>query len=152
MRDVTIRCMAVAEGFVARKQRSLILTGPAGIGKSSLAGAIASFVVTRCDNQSVRWQSAIQLALARADSGIGSTPLDIERCQAVSLLVLDDLGTESARGVDTMREVIHGRFDDGRPTIYTTWLNGREISKRYGGGTARRILERSTVVDMGVKS
>lgn len=132
----------------------VVLYGPAGSGKTTLACAIMRQLLddppllrTSVGLRS-RFQCALALSIARCDSHLGSTPHEVDASLRASLLVLDDLGQEDASKRCALREVIHGRFNAGKPTIVTTWMNPATLPEVYGEGTSRRLTERAAVIEL----
>lgn len=147
------RHAAIAEALASIAASSVVLTGPTGSGKttagvSMLHGGLAENF-DRAPTLTYRFASAIALAMARADAPLGTEPRAIRDAVEAGVLLLDDLGSEPARFVDVIAEIVMRRHDADRPLWCTTWLSGREIAARYGGGVARRLLERAHVIRCG---
>ena len=128
---------------------SLILVGPAGSGKTSLACAVLCEVALAKSLHTARFQCAIDLGQSRYRQRYGGEAFDVERSKAASLLVLDDLGSEHKNGVETVAEVIRYRHGEEKPTIYTTWIDPDSFAEHYGDGIARRINDSAIVVRVG---
>ena len=89
------------------------------------------------------------LARASKHTPLGQEPELIRRATSASLLVLDDLGTEThglRQHAAVVAEVIHERHQRYRPTIVTTYLTRPLMVEHYGDGIARRIEESPTLV------
>lgn len=129
----------------------LVLRGDPGMGKTSLVVAMFDAWLAVHQDPSARFVEAFQLAQARARHplGHGEAPL-VEAAMGAGLLVLDDMGCESAAKSDVIFDVLAARHNDERPTWITTWLGVEEMAQRYGGGGFRRIVEGSNVVVLGV--
>lgn len=75
-----------------------------------------------------------------------------------SILILDDNGQETSKKDDgassaaraaATKDVLLSRWNEGRPTILTTYLDDAEIEDLYGGGVFGRIFsdDRSKIVN-----
>lgn len=126
--------------------RVLVLMGVPGSGKSTLAAAtLAAWAEA---GRSIAWAPALRLAHARAEARLGEEPEEVKRAIRANLLVVDDLGQEPLVTTSAVVDVIHARHDADRPIIVTTGVQRRVLAERYGGGTARRLLEHALVVEM----
>ena len=65
------------------------------------------------------------------------------------VFLLDDLGSDSAIDSSPIQNIIAERHAEDRVTWITTGLSPTEIAKRYGGGTARRILQDALSIRIG---
>lgn len=145
--DAVNRASDALTQVMARKATGVVLVGPAGCGKTSLACAM----VRRAASQGVHhcvFTDAYAIARAYRNTRMGTVPRLIEETEHAFLLVVDDLGSEKG-DVETIRELIHDRHAEGKPTIITTWMTQDQLRERYGDGTARRIFERGITVDLG---
>jgi DNA replication protein DnaC len=140
--------MLVMTQLASSSVRGVVISGPAGSGKTSLACAMVQSLLSTEQCRLVAFVRAIDLGRSRAIAGYGRESEDVQRSKAASFLVLDDLGSEESSGIATIRDVVHYRFDEGKPTVYTTWLNRGETVAKYGEGTARRITERAAEIHL----
>jgi len=129
-----------------RKIQNLVLLGAAGAGKSSLACAMLQSALYEEVVFSGRFCAAVTLAACRTDSGLGTIPPALYDAMCASLIVLDDVGQEPERNAPVITELMQHRYNDGKPTIVTTWLSPAEVAQRYSAGTARRFFEHSAIV------
>lgn len=128
----------------------LLLSGPAGSGKTTLACALLSmFIEARQPwSASCRFFPVDLIVGAHAEHSLGKgrAPLLVEAARA-HLLVLDDIGAERATGNNpALTDLVFDRHRDGKPTIYTSGLDARDIGKKYGDGILRRVTDRVRLV------
>jgi len=142
---------AHAEAFTANPQGWLVLTGPYGSGKTHLAAAIAN---RRLQEQHERTMFVVVPDLLdylrAAFSPNSAAPLDIrfEEVRRAPLLVLDDLGTESATpwAREKLFQLLNYRYAARLPTVITSSTPVEEQDPRL----ASRMLDtsRCTVVSI----
>lgn len=154
---------AIEEARCSLSSRLIVLSGPAGSGKTSLATAILQHHIDAGINEPHRYTPAAKLArgarfieckdLARARSnhrlGHGEAP-EVTEASTAPLVVLDDLGVDDGRD-KIISDVIYARH--GKPklwTIITTGFRSAQILRTYGDGVKRRILERATTIAAGM--
>ena len=131
--------------------RSIVLAGPAGVGKSTLAVAAANVAT---DSHTRAWSpyfvDALELATARARGRLGEEPESVASAMSRGLLVLDELGRGRPSQWNAIEDVIFDRYNAQKRTIYTTpALSVEELQTRLGDdGLARRVLEGAVVVVM----
>ena len=130
----------------------LLLSGPAGSGKTTLACALlAMFIETRQPwSASCRFLPVDLVVGAHAEHALGKgrAPMLVEAARA-HVLVLDDLGAERATGNNpALTDLIFDRHREGKPTIYTSGLDAKDIGKKYGDGILRRVTDRVRLVRM----
>lgn len=149
----------VSDWHAGRVEKGLLLLGPVGVGKSTVAGAVAvdcgeptlaRYLETRVlvNDQLQFWR----------EQGQGPSPLD--KAVDKTLLVLDDLGVE--RDMDVARDVVaelverrharrHEQTRSGKPRsmVVTANLVYDEVVKRYGERIASRLMELTRPVPIG---
>ncbi len=145
------RAKAHAEAFTADPQGWLVLTGPYGSGKTHLAAAIAN---RRLQDQHERTMFVVVpdlLDYLRAAFSPNSVaPLDIrfEEVRRAPLLILDDLGTESATpwAREKLFQLLNYRYAARLPTVITSSTPVEEQDPRL----ASRMLDtsRCTIVSI----
>ena len=125
----------------------LVLRGGAGAGKSSCAAALLHREVERTAEAGL-FVDAYALSIARTDAPLGETPWLEEEARTRPVVVIDDLASERAVPTSPVAHVIFARHAAELPTIVTTWATSAQIAARYGDGIARRLFERSLVVEL----
>lgn len=152
--------------------QNLLLIGPSGTGKTSLACAILREVVQEAASVAARggaltrehsrvlsrghrvlYAPAWRLASASAEHGLGTQPPIVDDARRASLLVLDELGSELGRASmhrAVVPELLHERHAEMRQTIICTFLSKDECVAAYGAGVARRLAEAEPII-LGVR-
>lgn len=143
---------------------SLVWVGGSGSGKTTLACAAAREWARAHGGGRIVFARATEIATASRYHALGAgQPEAIGKAIRADLLILDELGPpqRSAQWQD-VEDVVFARYEQNRPTWVTTWLTpeiptggdlradtASAVAAHYGGGFARRILERATVIDCG---
>jgi len=140
---------------------SLLLAGAVGVGKTWQAyGALREVATTVRQHQRYMtrvsgpsWEavtSADLYASLRPRSGV-DTERQMETYRATELLLIDDLGAAKASEwvEETTYRIISGRYDDMKPSIFTTNLPLPQLKDALGNRIASRLAEscRSVVLD-----
>ncbi|MEI8306015.1 MAG: ATP-binding protein [Chloroflexales bacterium] len=138
-----------AHTFAQRPQGWLLLFGPCGAGKTHLAAAAANQVLDR--GEPVLFTVVPDLldhlrATFGPTSEVGYDER-FEQVRSVGLLVLDDLGTESATGWarEKLYQLLNHRYNQELPTIITSnrapdSLDPRVLSRMYQMAFGGEIL------------
>lgn len=132
-------------------EKRVVLTGPAGCGKTSLGVAMLR---QRFESHGfARFVHAYRLANARIQSkaGTGEAP-EIEAALCQGLVLIDDVGNERNFAMNALPDVIFERHADDLPTWYTTAFSPSQIAAKYGDGIARRMFEHATIIRVGEES
>lgn len=157
--------MAVPYNLPDGPRRSLVLYGPPGYGKTSLASAAFRARMTLCGQAGLvveyyRLMAEIQAQYGTEDD---QSYQMVEELATVPLLMLDDLGNED-RGRRTpdkpgamaetddrqqkIYSIIDGRYVDDLPMLVTTNLTLEEFADQFGDRVVQRLFERAAWVPM----
>ena len=142
-----VQAMAAVSGN--KSEPWVAFVGPSGSGKTTLAVAGLRLRVSWL-HEFWRVMPAFRLSQARIQhsAGKGEAPL-VAKALRSPFVLLDDIGSEAQTANNPIGEIIQERDAEDRPTWITTGLSREDLGNRYGGGVARRILERSKVVRLG---
>ncbi len=140
MKDVFAYCKEFANYF-SPDNRSIMMIGEAGLGKTHLALAIANEVINR--GYLVVYVSAgnifTELETRRRD---GETHL-LKLLYEADLLIVDDIGSEmvNAATLNYLYNILNVRLNTSRCSIYTTNITTQELLvARYTEKIASRLL------------
>ena len=146
MQMVYTACRDYAEDF-SPQSPNLRFQGGTGLGKTYLSACIARVVAARGFSVCYETASAALEAYERAkfqrDTEEGeAAAVRVKRMENCDLLILDDLGTEmtTPMSVSALYALVNNRLTAGRTSIVSTNLTDEEISRRYPGQIASRIL------------
>ncbi len=147
--DLSPQCEALKRAAMAwvaawppEDKRGLVLSGPAGCGKSHLACAILAALIRGHGVRGVRWNCARLFQDIRAAwSDLADwTEADLfdEICSA-PLVLLDDLGSEEARDYigERLYLLIDRLYEAGGVLIVTTNLDRKAMVRRFGANGER---------------
>ncbi|WP_240373968.1 ATP-binding protein [Bacillus piscicola] len=138
--------------FSLAEPRNLLMTGSYGLGKSHLAMACAHSLLER--GYSAIFINVTKLltrlkATYGKKGGRGEADI-LAILEQVDCLVLDDIGAEHGTeqsgswSMSKVFEVVDSRL--GKHTIFTTNLDGRELSRKAGPRTFSRMMQETEVV------
>lgn len=127
---------------------SLLLFGPTGTGKTHAAYAALRAVALSRPKATWRTSTFPDFAAAlRPRQGV-DTEAEMSAFRTVDFLLMDDLGT--AKGSEWVEEItyrlINGRYEDMKPSIFTTNLTIEELKLALGDRVAGRLNETCTQV------
>jgi DNA replication protein DnaC len=149
--------VALLEDWSAHEQgprSSLALIGAPGRGKSSLATIVMARRIERqlCDALYVTAPDLLdRIRATYGPHGEGSEPEVVDAVKTASLLVLDDLGAEkpSEWVEEKLYQVVNHRYNALLPTIFTSNLEIRALTRRVGQRIVDRVVDMSTLVYLG---
>lgn len=155
--------LAAVMGFRSAEAAFLLLLGGAGSGKSVAASwAVCERLrdLLRRNHHAEAWRAGARFVRAGELARIAIQDFDedsreeFERWCSVSLLVVDDLGTERAedRWLSRFDELVDRRYGDRLKTIITSNLDGVAFKARYGERVADRIRHDGRIVSSGKES
>jgi hypothetical protein len=126
-----------------KKYALIILSGNPGCGKTTAA---TDWIIGGKDGTPAPGSLFVKAAaLARWDC---YDTEEMDRLLLAPKLVIDDLGAEymdaKGRFLSVLTEVVDVRYDAGRPTVITTWLNAEDFKLRY----RERIVDRMREVGL----
>lgn len=151
---------AIEQAKASLDSRRVILTGPSGGGKTSLACALMRHKVDLGYQEHHRFTPAAKLARgarfmsskydltrARARHRLGDDEApEVEAAYAAPLLLIDELGVDKNRD-DVLSDIIQYRHaKEELWTIVTTPFRSKQLYELYGDGVMRRLLERATTI------
>ena len=121
---VVTRARKFADAFPA-VEKGLCLIGPPGIGKTHIAVSVLRTVILEKRTRGLFYGTRDLLRIIRStyNPTVRTAEMDILRpVMEAELLVLDDLGAEkpSEWVEETMNLIVNTRYNDRRPTIFTT--------------------------------
>lgn len=133
------------EGMVREENRTLLLEGPTGTGKSwSLWKSVETLIVNG-------WRGRWEIITATDFAEAIKPPVDevrLERIRRCEFLALDDLGAWrlSEWGGDNLYAVVDHRWAHQLPTVVTS--NVPNLADRLGDRIGSRLKDRHTRIEM----
>ena len=134
------------DSFFGKGEENLLMTGPAGTGKTFLSNCIANEAIERC--RGLVYESAAEMFEKfskdsfghEQDEGLSGRIKEIYDCE---LLIIDDLGTEvpSAFTDSRLFMLLSHRLKTGRSTIISSNLSLNQMSRIYGERIVSRLME-----------
>ena len=151
-RPMMNECREYAENFAEYKKKGvgMILKGPVGTGKTSLAVAVLQEVIKTCGGGMFIPMASLLDKLLTMSKGDRDEYMRFEnRVRSTPLLVLDDLGTEYENNwVRTKVDaIITERCNRLLPIIITTNLKAEEIMSTYQDRVYDRLKGCSLIVN-----
>jgi len=97
-----------------------------------------------------RWPETVnefRVTAAVREAGLAEIAATVDRLSEVEVLVIDDLGAERLKGdyaedwaTSQLDLIVDRRYNDMKPTMYTTNLARRELMERYGSRLFSRLV------------
>lgn len=147
------RAFELARRFARDPKDWLILIGPYGCGKTHLAAAIANEAIQHGNQALFAIVPDLLDHLRSAFSPSSEVQYDelFERVRTAFLLILDDLGTESATpwAREKLYQIINYRYNYRQPTVITTNRKLHEIDDRIRSRMTDQAF--CTVVEIGAE-
>lgn len=135
-------------GWLASRSANLVLSGPAGTGKTTTAVA-AGYAAA---GQAVHVRLTSQLDyLARLRPGGSDDPGRVrDQAAQASLLILDDFGAETEGGTEFVRRemcaLLDGRLNAGRRTVLTLNGSAESLADAFGDRIMSRVRSDAVVL------
>jgi DNA replication protein DnaC len=130
--------------------RGLLLNGPVGAGKSTIAGAVALHF--NCPYHASYWPvpDLIDAMKREMDDPPSGHPVRV-KIDKRQVLVLDDIGTElgTAWQAKAINDLIAHRYDQRLTLVATTNLTMQQMGGRFGERTLSRLHEMCELVTVG---
>jgi len=129
--------------------RSLLIAGPTGVGKTWQAyGALRAAV---CTATAPKWEATTFADFTAAlRPGAKDPEAALQTFRTTHVLLVDDLG--AAKNSEWVEEItyrlLNGRYEDVRPSIFTTNLPLPDLREKLGDRLASRLVEMCAVVPM----
>lgn len=139
MKRIYDYCVAYANHFTTGN-KSLLMLGSAGLGKTHLACSIANVVMNH--GYTVLYTSA-QSLFGKIEQTRYTDEDVISDILSCDLFILDDLGAESMTNysLSVLYNIVNTRMIDKKPCIYTSNITSQAaLQKRYGEKISSRLL------------
>ena len=140
-RDALGAAAAWAEAFTLETATGFLLAGRFGCGKTHLAVAALRVAIERTLVEGRFLSTGALIAQVRAGAPVDYRP--VELAIGAELLVFDDIGqevgTDFERGI--LARVVMGRYDEARPTVFTSNHGPKGLERTLGGAVVSRIRE-----------
>ncbi|MDO5408850.1 MAG: ATP-binding protein [Lachnospiraceae bacterium] len=152
MRNIAAVCKEMTAEF-AHEKTNLLLTGPAGTGKTFLTHCIAKALLDAC--YSVIYLSAAELFEIFSSHQFQDKPepeeeLMYHHIYECDLLIIDDLGTEVANNFTISRlfSCINERARNDRPVVISTNLTLAQINSHYSERISSRLISNYKILEL----
>ena len=139
MKRIYEYCLAYANHFTT-DNKSLLMLGSAGLGKTHLACAIANVVMA--SGYTVMYSSS-QSLFSKIEQARFTDEDVISDILSCDLFILDDLGAESMTNysLSVLYNIVNTRMISKKPCIYTSNITSQSaLQKRYGEKISSRLL------------
>jgi len=148
-------CRRYAAEFkqIAEAGRCLLLLGKPGTGKTHLSVAIANEIMARSSATAVYRTIGSVLQAIRATYDRTSDQSESQILASLispSLLILDEIGVSKEKPSDfeltTLFAIINGRYEELRPTVIVSNLDGQSLPAAIGERCIDRLREGGVIV------
>lgn len=133
------------------KKYFLVLSGPAGCGKTFLVASMVEWMMTEFNNFRVWREYDLMVKIKESiDRGWEATRTLFSLIDD-EVVVIDDLASQGHNEwrEKTMLELLDYRFNNHLPTIFTTNLTKNDFYRIYGERIGSRLFAaRNTVIDL----
>lgn len=137
-------CETYANDFPNVKKRSLVLTGPSGLGKTYMLNCVAARLLDR--GFPVMRVTAYKMLDAMRRYHRGQDEDGLEMMMQAEVLIIDDLGTEPMLEnitVEYLFTLLNERRVNRLPTLVATNLTPRELQARYTERIFSRMVDKN---------
>lgn len=154
-RKALATCRRYADEFsqIAETGRCLLLLGKPGTGKTHLSVGIANEIMGKSTATAVyRTIGAVLLAIRATydKTSVQSESQILSSLISPSLLVLDEIGVSKENPSDfeltTLFSIINGRYEELRPTVIISNLDGQSLPAAMGERCIDRLREGRVIV------
>lgn len=149
----TCRRYAAEFAQIAETGRCLLLLGKPGTGKTHLSVAIANEIMAKSSATAVYRTIGAVLQAIRATYDQSSDQSESQILASLispSLLILDEIGVSKEKPNDfeltTLFAIINGRYEELRPTVIVSNLDGQSLPAAIGERCIDRLREGGVIV------
>lgn len=132
-----------AESFTGRGDKSWLLMGATGLGKTHLSSSVATEIIKRGFDVIYVSAAAMFSVFEKQRFGNGDTgDVSVDDFYDASLLIIDDLGTEVTNQftLSCLYNIINTRMINGKSSIINTNLEKDELRRRYSDRIISRLF------------
>jgi len=154
-RKALATCRRYADEFsqISETGRCLLLLGKPGTGKTHLSAGIANEIMGKSTATAVyRTIGAVLLAIRTTydKTSVQSESQILSSLISPSLLILDEIGVSKEKPSDfeltTLFAIINGRYEEMRPTVIVSNLDGQSLPAAIGERCIDRLREGGVIV------
>lgn len=153
MNKLYAKMQAVVNKFHTTKYNCFLLCGASGVGKTSLAAAIANDLLDK--NVSVMYLTSFELVNifldrhTRKDTAFRKAYDYVLACE---MLIVDNLGAEPIYKnvtVEYLLSTLEKRLGENKKTMFLTQLDGQQLVNRYGSALLSKIADKNYSISIG---